>query len=76
MDQLIAMAVEISHLSSKVSQDNPRERTPNGGRSASVGKSINRDSHLTQSYNGSSPLDSIYQIKRTAESLVKVGNIS
>jgi hypothetical protein len=74
MDQLIAMAVEINHLSSKASQDNPRERTSHGGRSASVGKSLHRDSHLTQSNNGSN--DSNYQIKRTAESLFKVGNIS
>lgn len=72
LDLTIQLAVEIGHLTSKKTFDTPLERTPTG-RSASVGKSMNKD---TQNKNGMPSLESNYQILRTAENLMKVGNIS
>jgi hypothetical protein len=39
LEQIIQMAVEIGHLTARLTSDNPRERTPNG-RQASTGRSL------------------------------------
>ena len=42
LDQIIQMAVEIGHLTARLTSDNPRERTPNG-RQASTGRSLHAE---------------------------------